>query len=282
MLWNFKKRKWMKDEIVELNSSSFIELNFQENEKVKISPVGDVVGVDGRTYKIDGNAVVANTTSRGIDIVLNKNHWGSEAYGWFPISSLEIKSDGIYASLEPNNLGDDAIKNRHWRYLSPEFMVDRERNVTRIVGVGLVNQPNLLNKALNREEQPQTETIESEEDNNMAKTVEGLEKEVNTLQNSNDEKDKTISSLTDQLKETKVDNAIASGILLPNQKDFAITLEVNQLDSYLATLKPQQKNNQQLQENLDVNNQEQGGEQKGDNEVWQQLGISQNDNGGEK
>ena len=263
----------MEDEIIELNSTSFIEVNFQENEKVKISPVGDVVGVDGRTYKINAQNVIKNIKSRGIDIVLNENHWGSKAFGWFDLNSLEAKTDGIYAHLDLNNLGKPAVENKHYRYLSPEFMVDRERNVTRIVGVGLVNQPNLLNKALNNEQSNPSKPIESEEKNNMKKTVEQLELEVNTLQTSNDQKDKTIESLTNQLKESKVNNAIAAGSLLPANKDFALGLELNQIDGYLSTLNTQPQT-QDLNKELNV---EQPDEKTENNEVWDQLGITEDE-----
>ena len=129
------------DEDERLKLNSFIELNFQLDKKVKISPIGEVVGVDGRVFIIDGNKVLEATKKIGIDIALNENHWGSKAFGWFALNSLELRDDGIYANLELNDLGKPAVENRHYRYLSPEYMVDNNRNVLSIVGVGLVNQP---------------------------------------------------------------------------------------------------------------------------------------------
>ena len=128
----------------------FIELNNQTDGLVKICPVGEVIGIDRRVFVIDGETVLKNSIDRGIDIALNKNHYDSEAYGWFPLSSLVLKDDGIYGKLELNNLGKVAVENKHFRYLSPELNVNQlDRTVQSILAVGLVNSPNLLKKSLN-------------------------------------------------------------------------------------------------------------------------------------
>ncbi len=255
--------------LVEFNST-------KDDKKVKISPIGEVVGLDRRVFVIDANSVIKNTKDRQIDIVLNKNHFDSDgAFGWFDLSSLEVKDDGIYASLELNNLGEEAVKNKHFRYLSPEYLVNSNREVVAIVGVGLVNQPNLLNKAMNKEGEsreaddnclssvglePETPSKAPLTENNTSKQGEkmndkkedvSLQKELNTanakvltlqtevnkMQNENKELRSQIEALEETNKLSKIDNAIANGELLPAQKEFALSLDKNSIDGYLASVK---------------------------------------------
>ena len=251
-----------------------VELNYFQDQKVKISPIGNVVGVDGRGFIIDAKEVVKNTQKNKIDIVLNENHWGSKANGWFALNSLEIRDDGIYADLSLNDLGKPAVENKHYRYLSPEYMIDRNRNVVSIVGVGLVNQPNLLSKALNKQ-------TEQEEDKGMDKKLDDLKNQNTTLTQENNtlltqvsDKDKTIADLTTALKTEKTNNAISAGSLLPAQKDFALTLDVNQLDSYLATLSTNKQQNNAMGDELDVT-QENNSQSDAQKEVFAQLGIEE-------
>jgi phage I-like protein len=251
-----------------------VELNYKQDEKIKISPIGNVVGVDGRGFIIDAKEVVKNTQKNKIDIVLNENHWGSKANGWFALNSLEIRSDGIYADLSLNDLGKPAVENKHYRYLSPEYMIDRNRNVVSIVGVGLVNQPNLLSKALNKQnEQEEYKGMDKELDDLKNQNT-TLTRENNTLLTQVSDKDKTIEGLTTTLKTEKTNNAIAGGSLLPAQKDFALSLEPNQLDAYLATLKTQKEENKARGDELDVN-QENNAQSDSEKDVFSQLGIEE-------
>ncbi|WDL73882.1 phage protease [Helicobacter winghamensis] len=131
--------------------SLLLELNAQKlQEKVKISPIGAVKGIDGREFKIDGAKLIKIIQDNGIDLALNLNHQVGEAYGWFDHKSLELREDGIYASLELTQKGNELVNSKAFRYLSPEYYTDKEKNVVFLEGLGLVNQPNLLNKALNR------------------------------------------------------------------------------------------------------------------------------------
>ncbi|MCW1604922.1 phage protease, partial [Campylobacter jejuni] len=69
---------------------------------------------------------------------------------WFDRNSLELREDGIYASLELTPKGKELVENKAFRYLSPEYYVDDDKNVIHLDAMGLVNQPNLLNRALNK------------------------------------------------------------------------------------------------------------------------------------
>ncbi|WP_324171987.1 phage protease [Sulfurimonas sp.] len=251
-----------------------VELNYQEDQKVKISPIGDVVGVDGRSFKIDANEVLKNTEKNGIDLSLNENHWGSKAHGWFALNSLEVRDDGIYANLSLNDLGKPAVENKHYRYLSPEYMIDRNRNVFSIIGVGLVNAPNLLNKALNKQENKKEDNSMEKELNDLKNQNTILTQENNTLLTQVSDKDKTIADLTTVLKTEKTNNAIAGGSLLPAQQEFALSLEINQLDSYLATLSINKQQNNAMGDELDVN-QENNSQSDSEKDVFSQLGIGE-------
>ena len=187
---------------------------------------------------IEGQSVIKNTSERGSDVVLNKNHYDKEAYGWFAIGSLVLKDDGIYASLELNNLGKEAVDNRHYRYLSPEFSVNQmDRTVHQIVGVGLVNAPNLLTKSLNKEEKTVDHEDVKKEMNSLSSENLTLKKENNNLVDENKALTAQIATLKELNKVQKIDAAISAGELLPAQKEFAMSLELNSLEGYLNSVK---------------------------------------------
>ena len=203
-------------------------------EKVKISPVGEVVGLDGRRYSIDAQSVIEKSKARKIDIVLNVNHgwdsYGHKAAGWFDPESLEAREDGIYATLNLTDIGESLLGAKHYRYLSPEYQVHRNgvnMEVLRIVGVGLVNNPNILKDALNAEgatEDEERETMNEEQDNSaMQAQVERLQAQINALKEEN--------------RMLRIDFAIKSGEMAPSKKEFALSLNDEQLDRFLQTEK---------------------------------------------
>jgi hypothetical protein len=214
-----------------------IEINAQNQEdKLRISPIGTFTGLDGRTYTLDASPVMEKTKEQKIDIVLNVNHGYDEvrekAAGWFDFDSLEVREDGIYASLNTTNIGEEAIKEKHYRYLSPEYKVaysENNRIVLQIVGVGLVNRPNVLDEALNEQQ-------ENEEDNTLQKT----EKEIE-LQAQIDAEREENKQLKDAAKKTKIETAVTAGELMPNKQEFAMGLDGEQLDSFLALNKEDAK-----------------------------------------
>ena len=132
---------------------ALLELNFKEGEKVKVSPVGDVIGYDGRSFRIDGEMVLASIERNGLHIVLDENHHFSEAMGWFDKNSFEVRDDGIYASIEWTPKGKVLAENKSYRYLSPVFDMGDNRTVIGLDSVGLVNRPNLLNNEINKKQE---------------------------------------------------------------------------------------------------------------------------------
>jgi len=210
-----------------------LELNFQResNEKIKISPIGEVVGFDERAFDIKANAVMSATIKDGIDLVIDVNHgyseYGDKASGWIKLNTLEVRDDGIYASIEWTKIGQKLLKNKYYKYLSPAYVVDNKMNVLFIDSVGLVNKPNLLkDKLVNKKENNNKDDKDMKNDEYEAE-IEALKKR---LKEQSDE----IEELRDKLKNDKVDSAISVGELMPNKKDFALSLNDKSLDEFLS------------------------------------------------
>lgn len=176
---------------------ALLELNFKEGEKVKVSPVGDVIGLDGRSFRIDGALVVASIERNGVHIVLDENHSFGEALAWFMKDSFEVRDDGIYASLEDwTPKGKSFAENKSYRYLSPVFDMGDNRTVIGLDSVGLVNRPNLLNQEINKKEEEILDELEklktentklSEQNTALSAELEALKKVSGTEANGKKE-----------------------------------------------------------------------------------------------
>lgn len=247
-------------------------------EKLRISPVGKVTGIDGRVFQIDGQAILDRLISTELELVLNVGHeYNGAAAGWF--TQFELRSDGIYANLALNEDGEELIAKKKYKYLSPEYLVDYDTNeVMHIVGVGLVNQPNLLNEALNNiENKPPVEGNAMTPEEKAAQ--EALSAENETLKAQVDTLTKAQNSLQKEQRTVKVDNAIAGGELAPAKRDFALGLAANSLDSFLEmeskTFTKTDKNN------IDPD-QQSGDGLSGDDadcDVFDQLGLNEDEQG---
>jgi phage I-like protein len=157
-----------------------LEVNFKDGEKVKISPVGDVVGFDGRGFKIDGDLLISEIGVNDIHIPLDINHGFAEAVGWFDKNSFEVREDGIYASLELTTKGKELIETKAYRYMSPVYMMGENWKVMALDSVGLVNRPNLLNRELNEKNKTKKEQ-KLEELEKLRTDVESLRTEIKEL-----------------------------------------------------------------------------------------------------
>ncbi len=194
------------------------------SDKIKISPVGVATGLDRRRFNLDGKKLLEEHEKHGLKLVLNVDHgitskYGSEAAGWF--DDLEEREDGIYASLYKNDLGTELIDSDKYKYLSPEYLMDEYGNPVIIVGVALVNQPNLLNESLNHINPEETAMDEDQK------------AELEALRKQNEQLQKDKEAQAEQLREIKVDNAINKGELNPSKKEFALALDENAIDGYL-------------------------------------------------
>lgn len=230
-----------------------LELNYKAKEKVLISPVGQVVGLDGRTFNIDGTVVIANTIANGIDLVFEVDHgygeYGGKAAGWFKFDSLELREDGIYATLETTPLGDDLIDKKLYRYVSPAYVMDRnksDRTVLSLDSVGLVNRPNLVKDALNSKDKEVIKELNSKITNLETEKNQALETAVATSKELGETTDKLAEANTkltkvdaellqikEQNKAFKIDLAVEQNRVLPKDREFCKSLNDEQLDSYI-------------------------------------------------
>ena len=147
-----------------------LEINFksESTDKIKISPIGEVVGFDGRSFNIKAENVLKATIKDGVDLVVDVNHgWsesGDKASGWIKLNTLEVREDGIYAEIEWTNIGQELLENKYFKYLSPAYVVDKQMNVLSIDSVGLVNKPNLLkDKLVNKKEEENNNNKDDED-----------------------------------------------------------------------------------------------------------------------
>lgn len=177
-----------------------LELNFKEGEKIKVSPLGEVIGLDGRGYKIDGEMLLNEITKAGLHIPLDINHGFGEAIGWFDKESFEVRDDGLYGMLELNPKGQELVSNKSYRYLSPVYMMGDGGVVIGLDSVGLVNRPNLLNNELNEKEKTKKEKKLEE--------LEKLQTEITTLKNEIE----TLKKGETQKEEKKEENSLNADI----------------------------------------------------------------------
>ena len=163
---------------------NILSLNYKNGELIKVSPIGEIEGADGRTFKIDAKKIIENIKKNGVDIVLDENHSFAGAVGWFDKDSFEVRDDGIYAKLELNKRGMELVKDKIYRYLSPVYDLSG-RDVLSIESVGLVNKPNVLNNALNSK----GDKVEKEKNSELDALNEKVKKLEETITSLNKELD---------------------------------------------------------------------------------------------
>jgi phage I-like protein len=243
---------------IEYNSSSgsehlqrAVELNFKQGEKILISPIGTVTGLDGRVFNIDGETVIRNTKENGIDLVFDINHgwdsaYGDKAAGWISLNSLELREDGIYGSVELTDLGKELIENKYYKYTSPAYNMDRnkaDRNVLSLDSLGLVNRPNLNNKALNNQDDGSGDKIKKlnekietllTEKNQAIQTAEATANELDEANKKIESYDpEKIKELNTTIRDLTIDLGVERNQIIPKDREFCKTLDEAQLASYI-------------------------------------------------
>jgi len=181
-----------------------LELNFKEGDKVKVSPVGDVIGLDGRSFRIDGEVLLASIERNGLHVVMDENHSFGEALAWLAKDSFEAREDGLYASIEWTPKGKTFSENKSYRYLSPVFDMGDNRTVIGLDSVGLVNRPNLLNQEINKKQEEILSELEKlkEENKKLSEANDALKKEIEAL-NKSSKSDSNSTSKTTESNEIK-------------------------------------------------------------------------------
>ncbi len=203
---------------------ALLELNFKEGEKVKVSPVGDVIGYDGRSFRIDGEMVLASIERNGLHIVLDENHSFGEALAWFAKDSFEVREDGLYASIEWTPKAKTFSENKSYRYLSPVFDMGDNRTVIGLDSVGLVNRPNLLNQEINKKEEEILNELEKlkEENKKLSDANDALKIELENLKKSSTPESNTQTPAEgDEVKKLKEQNEKILGELSSMKELFA-------------------------------------------------------------
>ncbi|MCF6432917.1 phage protease [Leisingera sp. MMG026] len=130
-------------------------------EWMQLTPAGpELEGRDGRKWKMqDPEAVVQAFREDGAELPVDFEHSTQEkgakgepapAVGW--VTDLEARNNALWAKVDWLDSGRDAVASRAYRYSSPVFNFSRSTGeVSRMVSVGLTNQPNFQLTALNRE-----------------------------------------------------------------------------------------------------------------------------------
>lgn len=204
--------------------------SYEEGKKIKISPAGEFRGMDGRLYSLDESAII-KTKEQGIDIPLNvehgfTTHYDARAVGWVSLDSLETQDGGIYGILTLNEEGKKLVDDKSYRYLSPEFTINQKREVLTLDGIALTNTPN-LKLEINHKKEKELEIKD--------KTKE-LNEKLEAMTASMTAKDQQIETLTTALKEQTFNAALAAGKALPKDKEFAMSLNTEQLNSWVDSL----------------------------------------------
>lgn len=236
---------------------ALLELNFKEGEKVKVSPVGDVIGYDGRSFRIDGEMVLASIERNGLHIVLDENHSFAEAAAWFLKDSFEVREDGIYASIEWTPKGKSLAENKSYRYLSPVFDMGDNRSVIGLDSVGLVNRPNLLNNEINKKEEEILDELAKlkEENKKLQESNDALKKELETFK----------KGTTLEVNTTGADTQAAEMKALKEQND-KVLVEFGEMKTFVAKFGEQKT--------LEENNNSSKTLSENEKKVAKQLGLS--------
>ena len=133
---------------------------------IMLFPKGPAIEArDGRRFTInDPDAIIAafekNQGPLAIDYEHGQAHKAAEgeiapAAGW--ITAMEMRDGALWAKAEWTDKAAAMIAAREYRFTSPEFLVDKQKNVLSVAGAGLVNRPAFVMPALARAE------IETEE-----------------------------------------------------------------------------------------------------------------------
>ena len=133
-------------------------------EWAELIPPGQLVlGLDGRNWILPNAQQVIDTSNAYVQIegrgaVLDEEHktqlreFGGPAFGWFEEYRLNA-AGGIEARINWTDLGIEAVKKRHYRFISVVFDYDYDsREIIQIVGGGLTNKNNLRVPALNNKQ----------------------------------------------------------------------------------------------------------------------------------
>lgn len=159
-------------------ASAMVEIA-SATDLIPIFPAGITLGADGRGPYVlqDAESVIANSLSRSVDLVIDRDHAidllppGSpiKAAGW--IKKLVAKDGAIWAEADWTPQAQKELADREYRYISPVFNFNPQtREVTRILRATLTNNPNFDMKAIASQARFQEDTTTTEKENVEMKT----------------------------------------------------------------------------------------------------------------
>ena len=229
---------------------NILSLNYKNGELIKVSPIGEIEGADGRTFKINAKKIIENIKKNGVDIVLDENHSFAGAVGWFDKDSFEVRDDGIYAKLELNKRGMELVKDKIYRYLSPVYDLSG-RDVLSIESVGLVNKPNVLNNALNSK----GDKVENEKNSELDALNEKVKKLEETITSLNKELEgfkKDGQKVDESQKANESDNADESGKADEDSKELnSRVLKIENILKDFKKIKNESDENKEINSRLE-------------------------------
>lgn len=93
-------------------------------------------------------AVIAATNAEnGGEFQVNFDHQPGPAAGW--VGRLFIRDGAIWAEVEWTERAAEMIQKKEYRFISPEFLFDKQRRVVQLItGAALTNDPALYMKAI--------------------------------------------------------------------------------------------------------------------------------------
>ncbi|NVK42118.1 MAG: hypothetical protein HWE39_12830 [Oceanospirillaceae bacterium] len=146
-------------------------LNFELPADGQLPEWVELIPAPGTNYRIDGRdgrhwfmrdpqAVIQQSQNQQRDIVGDWEHAselkapkGEEAPAAFWIKELEQRNGAIWGRIEFTPRGEESVRNKEYRYLSPVFDYHRTTlEIYRLKSVGLTNKHNLYLSALNQEQ----------------------------------------------------------------------------------------------------------------------------------
>jgi phage I-like protein len=144
--------------------SLFLALNFSENEiptRIMLVPADKTVkGLDGREWtNPDPKMAALNSNKRLPALPVDENHstdlsapkgGASPAFGWMKNLCAD-ESGAIWADVEWNGRGRDALEKKEYKYISPVFLFNEKKEINCLLRAALTNSPNLNLPALNSE-----------------------------------------------------------------------------------------------------------------------------------
>lgn len=126
-----------------------LDLSAGPPEWIQLLPVGPIVAVDGRLWRVaDAKAVIAASVAGGTDLAIDYDHQidrsrktggAAPAAGW--IKELAERGGFIVGRVEWTPAGAERLDNREYRFVSPVFTHAKDGTVRRILRAALTNDP---------------------------------------------------------------------------------------------------------------------------------------------